>query len=179
MLQRPRLDATLVAITLLGAARVAGALTSCEMRCNAAFDLCWAGPERTACQAEMSRCHSSCGRSGPTPPPAPTVPWGYLVFDTATGRSGASWGWSSGVQARGAARDECRRQGGQRCDWQLPARGGCVAIAEGDGGRGRIAHQKSGGTPALNIARTKAIDDCRREGGQRCRVVAQACSWKV
>ena len=162
------------------AALHSGQAAACEGSCNALFDVCWQGPTPNVCQAELARCLDRCRSGGaPARPLAPTVPWGYLVFDTATGKSGASWGFSSGIEARGAARAACKREGGVKCDWQMPARGGCVAVAQGENAQGRIAHQKSGGREALPIARSKAVDHCSKEGGRHCRVVAQACSWKL
>jgi hypothetical protein len=152
---------------------------ACEGTCDALFNGCMQNSNpNTGCQAELDRCLRSCQSGGrSTPPLAPTQLWGFLVFDTSTGRWGRSYGYSSGMEARGAARAACFRDGGVKCDWQIPARDGCVAVAEGEGGSGRMAHQKSGGREALSVAQNKAISNCKREGGRNCRVVAQTCSW--
>lgn len=153
------------------------AARACEGTCSGLFDVSMSGSERAGCQAELARCLQTCRAGGaPVRPLAPTVAWGFLVFDTATGRWGASSGHSSGMQARGAARSDCARKGGIKCDWQIAARGGCVAVAEGEAARGRIAHQKSGGREALAIARGKALANCAKDGGVHCRVVAEVCS---
>lgn len=153
---------------------------ACQGTCEGLFNVCMSGSQTVGCTAELNRCLANCRAGGaPARPLPPAVPWGYLVFDTVTGKSGASWGFSSGNEARSAAREACAREGGRRCDWLLPVRGGCVAVAHGDGNSGRMAHRKSGGREALKVARDKAVANCVKEGGRGCRVVAQACSWKL
>jgi hypothetical protein len=111
-------------------------------------------------------------------PLPPSAQWGYIVFDTATGRWGSTAGQRVGIEARALAREGCRRAGGQRCDWFIPIQQGCVAVVEGRGGVGRAGHQKSGRDEgALSHATAKAIEECQRQGGRQCRRVAAVCSW--
>jgi hypothetical protein len=152
---------------------------ACEGTCEGLFQGCmqFENPN-TGCQAELDRCLRSCqGGKGSSSPLAPARLWGFMVYDIPTGRYGRSYGYTNGMEARGAARAACFRAGGQQCNWQIPARDGCVAIAQGVGGSGRMAHQKSGGSEALEIAKRKAVGNCRAEGGRDCQVVAYTCSW--
>lgn len=129
---------------------------------------------KTGCE---NRRRGNGARGAPAPAP-PSAQWGYIVFDTATGRWGSTAGQRVGVEARGLAREGCRRAGGQRCDWNIPIQQGCIAVVEGRGAVGRAAHQKSGNDDrALADATSKALAVCRQQGGQQCQRVAAVCSW--
>lgn len=117
------------------------------------------------------------GGSSPRPRLPPTVLWGHLAFDLSTGIWGSAYGYSNGVEARGRAFQECRKAGGKACEWRIPIRGGCVAIAQGDSASGRRGHKKSGGREALAVAQTKAVNECKGAGGRNCKVVAKVCSF--
>lgn len=155
------------------------AADACEIECSAACD-----PRiengSSGCQVCLTGCwmRQREGSRGPARPLAPSAQWGYIVFDTATGRWGSSAGRRVGVEARGLASEACRRAGGQRCDWKLPIQAGCVVVAEGRHASGRAAHQRSGSDERAFVeAATKALAACRAQGGRDYRRVAAVCSW--
>lgn len=155
---------------------------ACQVQCQAACR-----PDdphgSTGCQVCLNGCFlnsrgNGARSGGPSRPPPPSAQWGFIVFDTGTGRWGASAGRRVGIEARGEARERCRKAGGARCDWVISAPAGCIAIVEGEKARGRTAHRKSGDTAAALEHATKiALAECRKQGGQGCKRVAQVCSF--
>jgi hypothetical protein len=161
------------------AAPPAFAQNACTNACWDQYTSCRSNADEGICEGNRSYCELQCrgGGSQPSAPLAPTVRWGFLVFDLATSRAGYAWDFSNGADARGRATRECFKAGGKACEWRIPARGGCVAVAQGDGGAGRMAHQKSGGKEARAYAQNKAVQNCRKEGASNCKVVASVCSF--
>jgi len=172
-----RLGAALMLIAT--AASPVLAQNACTSACWSQYSSCLSNADQMTCEGTRSSCEMQCrgGGSQPSAPLVPTVRWGFLVFDLATSRAGYAWDFSNGADARGRATQECFKAGGKACEWRIPARGGCVAVAQGDGGAGRMAHQKSGGKEARAYAQNKAVQNCRKEGASNCKIVASVCSF--
>lgn len=156
---------------------------SCRSECTTAGDQryceerCEEDNRAERSQRQLDEMLENQRNEGPRAPLAPTVLWGHLAFDMTTGRWGRAWGYSNGVQPRAIAFNECRKAGGKACEWRMPIRGGCVAVAESERAQVRRGHEKSGGQEALAIAKRKAVADCAAAGGRNCRVVAHVCSF--
>jgi serine/threonine-protein kinase len=104
---------------------------------------------------------------------AMAVQFGAIAYSPSDKAYGYSYNWNNKQQARKKARQKCRAQRGSPDCKVLTLFNRCGALAIGKGGRKSFG---SGKGQNRNVAKKRAIAQCRKKGGRQCRAPVVVCN---
>ena len=139
----------------------------CADDCQAAYRSCRGNPD--SCLGAQGVCLTRCtldgGQSGER--------HGAIAYSARTQLHGYSYGYESEKVASNVAVQNCRRQdkGADDCRVLVTFYNACGALARSDKG----AHGSDWGHTGRE-ASAKALEKCRKHGGDSCKIDRQVCS---
>ena len=141
----------------------------CASDCQAAYRSCRGNPD--SCLAAQGVCLNRCTLDG-----GPSRErHGAIAYSAHKQVHGYSYGYESEKAAENVAVQNCKRQNSDAGDCRVLVTfyNACGALARGDKG----AHGSDGGHTGRE-ASTKALEKCRKQGGDSCKVDRQVCSGR-
>jgi hypothetical protein len=145
------------------------ARADCASDCEAAYRSCRGNPD--SCLSAQGVCLNRCTLDGG----GGAQRHGAIAYSARTQRHGYSYGYESEKAASNVAMQNCRRQDNGATDCQIAVTfyNACGALARGDKG----AHGADWGNTGRE-ASAKALEKCRKRGGDSCKIDRQVCSGR-